>query len=127
MATKQLAFKRSAQALNVSNTSTPIKATQSKIPNCNNEESKKKETKPGEEKNLNDIEDRVKSFEQDLKSVKDSIEFARAEVNDLKIDNEERKKMDERTRQRLEKLENENTLLNKSVIYLQARSMRDNS
>ena len=127
MATKQLAFKRSAQALNVSNTSTPIKATQSKITKCNNEESKKKETKPGEEKNLNDIEDRVKSFEQDLKSVKDSIEFARAEVNDLKIDNEERKKMDERTRQRLEKLENENTLLNKSVIYLQARSMRDNS
>ena len=143
MATKQHAFKRSAQALNVSNTSTPIKATQSKIPKCNNEESKKKETEPGEEKNLNDIfnmmsemmmkldkldsiEDRVKTFEQDLKSVKDSIEFARAEVNDLKIDNEERKKMDERTRQRLEKLENENTLLNKSLIDLQARSMRDN-
>jgi septal ring factor EnvC (AmiA/AmiB activator) len=72
------------------------------------------------------IEDRVKSFEQDLKSVKDSIEFAHAEVNDLKIENEERKKMDERTRQRLEKLENENTLLNKSLIDLQARSMRDN-
>jgi hypothetical protein len=34
--------------------------------------------------------------------------------------------MDERTRQRLEKLENENTLLNKSLIDLQARSMRDN-
>ena len=115
MATKQHAFKRSAQALNVSNTSTPIKATQSKITKCNNEESKKKETKPGEEKNLNDIfnmmsemmmklhkldsiEDRVKSFEQDLKSVKDSIEFAHAEVNDLKIDNEERKKMDERVK-----------------------------
>ena len=72
------------------------------------------------------IEDRVKSFEQDLKSVKDSIEFVHAEVNDLKIENEERKKMDERTRQRLEKLENENTLLNKSLIDLQARSMRDN-
>ena len=43
MATKQHAFKRSAQALNVSNTSTPIKATQSKIPKCNNEESKKKQ------------------------------------------------------------------------------------
>jgi septal ring factor EnvC (AmiA/AmiB activator) len=72
------------------------------------------------------IEDRVKSFEQDLKSVKDSIEFAHAEVNDLKIENEERNKMDERTRQRLEKLENENTLLNKSLIDLQARSMCDN-
>jgi regulator of replication initiation timing len=41
---------------------------------------------------LDSIEDRVKSFEQDLKSVKDSIEFAHAEVNDLKIDNEERRK-----------------------------------
>ncbi|CAB3989179.1 Hypothetical predicted protein [Paramuricea clavata] len=47
---------------------------------------------------LDSIEDKVKSFEQDLKSVKDSIEFAHAEVNDLKIDNEERKKMDEQTR-----------------------------
>lgn len=72
------------------------------------------------------IEERVKSFEQDLKAVKDSIEFAHAEVNDLKVDNEARKKMDEYTRQRLEKLENKNTLLSKSLIYLQARSMRDN-
>jgi hypothetical protein len=47
---------------------------------------------------LDSIEDRVKFFEQDLKSVKDSIEFAHAEVNDLKIDNEERKKMDERVK-----------------------------
>ena len=107
-----------------------------------NEEIKKKETKPEEEKNLNDIfdtmsemmkkldkldliEERVK-FEHDLMSVKDSMEFAHAEVSDLKIDNEERKKMDECTRQRLEKLENENALLNKSLIDLQARSMRDN-
>ena len=47
---------------------------------------------------LDSIEDRVKFFEQDLKSVKDSIEFAHAEVHDLKIDNEERKKMDERVK-----------------------------
>ena len=38
------------------------------------------------------IETKVKSVEQELRSMKDSIEFAHSEVKDLKSDNEERKK-----------------------------------
>ena len=58
--------------------------------------------------------------------MKESIEFAHAEVSDLKNDNEARKKMDEVMKQKLEKLEKENAILSKSVIDLKARSMRDN-
>ena len=72
------------------------------------------------------IETKVKSVEQELRSMKDSIEFAHSEVNDLKSDNEERKKTDELTKQQIEKLEKENEILHKSVIDLKTRSMRDN-
>ncbi|CAB4023602.1 Hypothetical predicted protein [Paramuricea clavata] len=72
------------------------------------------------------IETKVKSVEQELRSMKDSIEFAHSEVKDLKSDNEERKKTDELTRQQIEKLEKENEILHKSVIDLKTRSMRDN-
>ena len=56
----------------------------------------------------------------------DSIEFAHAEIYELKEDNEARKKADDETRQRIEKLEKDNAILNNSVIDLKARSMRDN-
>jgi cell division protein FtsB len=72
------------------------------------------------------IETKVKSVEQELRSMKDSIEFAHSEVNDLKSDSEERKKTDELTKQQIEKLEKENEILHKSVIDLKTRSMRDN-
>jgi cell division protein FtsB len=72
------------------------------------------------------IETKVKSVEQELRSMKDSIEFAHSEVKDLKSDNEERKKTDELTKQQIEKLEKENEILHKSVIDLKTRSMRDN-
>jgi FtsZ-binding cell division protein ZapB len=45
--------------------------------------------------------------------MKDSIEFARSEVKDLKGDNEERKKTDELTKQQIEKLEKGNEILHK--------------
>ena len=66
------------------------------------------------------------TVEQDLKDVKDSIEFAHAEIYELKEDNEARKKVDDETRQRIEKLEKDNAILNNSVIDLKARSMCDN-
>ena len=41
------------------------------------------------------IEQRIMTVEQDLKDVKDSIEFAHAEIYELKEDNEARKKADD--------------------------------
>jgi FtsZ-binding cell division protein ZapB len=75
---------------------------------------------------LDSIDTRVKMVESDLKSVKESIEFAHAEIRELKKDNETRKKTDETTKERIEKLEKENEILNKSVNDLKSRSMRDN-
>ncbi len=75
---------------------------------------------------LDSIDTRVKTVENDLKSVKESIEFAHAEIKDLKKESETRKQTDEATKQRIEKLEKENEILNRSVIDLKARSMRDN-
>jgi hypothetical protein len=49
-----------------------------------------------------------------------SIEFAHAEIKDLKDESQTRKENDVLTRQRLEKLEKENEVLNKSVIDLKA-------
>ena len=72
------------------------------------------------------IEQRIMTVEQDLKDVKDSIEFAHAEIYELKEDNEARKNVDDETRQRIEKLEKDNAILNNSVIDLKARSMCDN-
>ncbi len=51
---------------------------------------------------LDDIDSRVKSIENDLKNMKDSVEFVHAEVKDLKKENESRKAgekiMDERVK-----------------------------
>ena len=61
-----------------------------------------------------------------MKCMKESIEFAHAEVKDLKKGNEEHKISEELMKQRLEKLEKENDTLHKSVIDLKASAMRDN-
>ena len=51
---------------------------------------------------LDDIDSRVKLIENDLKNMKDSVEFVHTEVKDLKKENESRKagetKMDERVK-----------------------------
>ena len=72
------------------------------------------------------IEDRIKNVESDLRDVRESIDFARAEVEDLKEDQKIRKIKDEEIRVKVEKLEQENITLNNSVIDFKARSMRDN-
>ncbi|CAB3989434.1 Hypothetical predicted protein, partial [Paramuricea clavata] len=55
-----------------------------------------------------------------------SVEFVHTEVQDLKEQNKISKKTEEETKQRLEKLEQMNSVLNNHVIDLQARSMRYN-
>ena len=143
MASKKQAAKRSAQTLNISSTSTPTKPVRSKNSKSNSEENITDQSETDETINLKSIHDmmkammqklekldsidtRVKTVENDLKSVKESIEFAHAEIKDLKKESETRKQTDEATKQRIEKLEKENEILNKSVIDLKARSMRDN-
>ncbi|CAB4026051.1 Hypothetical predicted protein [Paramuricea clavata] len=145
MASKKQAGKRTAQSLNISSTTTPTKPVRSKISKANSEENIVDQSEDGETINLKSIHDmmkammkklekldsidtRVKTVESDLKSVKESIEFAHAEIRELKKDNENRKKTDETTKERIEKLEKEkeNEILNKSVIDLKSRSMRDN-
>ena len=143
MASKQHAAKRTAQTLNNSNTSTPTKPVPSKIPKHNMSNNKKEETeteKPIQLKDIHDmmkammtklekldlIEIKVHAVEEDLRKMRDSIEYVHAEVDDLKAENIARKKTDEDTKQQLEKLQKENEILNKSVIDLKARSMHDN-
>ncbi|CAB4041677.1 Hypothetical predicted protein, partial [Paramuricea clavata] len=143
MADRQHALKRSAQNLNNSVNTTPITSVQSKIsklnttPQKSGEKSKSMETKLDE---LHDmmkvvmnklnrlelIEDRIKNVEDGFNDLKNSIDFAHAEVVDLKEDNKVQKIKGEEIRARIEKLEQENTALNNSVIDLKARSMRDN-
>ena len=143
MASRKHAQKRGAQIFNISNNSTPIKAVHSKIPKPNNTPEKIGESSAPNEVKLEDIhammqimmkkldkleliEDRIKNVESDLKDVRESIDFAHAEVEDLKEDQKIRKIKDEEIRVKVEKLEQENIALNNSVIDLKARSMRDN-
>jgi cell division protein FtsB len=72
------------------------------------------------------IEEPIKKVVDGFNDLKNSIDFAHAEVVDLKEDNKVQKIKGEEIRARIEKLEQENTALNNSVIDLKARSMRDN-
>ncbi len=54
------------------------------------------------------------------------IDFAHTEVVDLKEDNKIQKIKGEEIRAKIEKLEQENTALNNSIIDLKARSMQNN-
>ena len=140
---KQHGLKRSAQNINNSLNSTPNKSAKPKIlkPNSTTKETDgEDETK---QVNLNDIYDmmktmmsklekldtiekNVKSLDDDLQSVKASLEYAHAEVVDLKKDNKEQKLMGEKIKKRVESLEKENAMLHNSIIDLKARSMRGN-
>ena len=136
MATRKQSLKRSAQNLNISMTKTPTKPVQSNIskPKDTMESEDEKETDVkemfeiimGKLSKLDDIDSRVKSIENDLKNMKDSVEFVHAEVKDLKKENESRKAGEKIMDERVKKLEELNTTLRNRVIDLQARSMRDN-
>ena len=143
MAQRQHALKRSAQTLNNSSTNTPIKSAQNKISKLNNTPKKaedERNTMEGKLDELHDmmkivmtrlnkleiIEERMKKVEDGFKDLRESIDFAHAEVLDLKEDNKMRKIKDEEVRVKIEKLEEDNAALKNSVIDLKARSMRNN-
>ncbi|CAB3978764.1 Hypothetical predicted protein [Paramuricea clavata] len=62
-----------------------------------------------------------------MKGLKQSLEYAYAEIDDLKHQQELSKICNEETKKRIQSLENENTTLHDSIVDLKARSMRDNS
>ena len=140
MALAQHAQKRTAQNLNNLLNSTPKKTVQKQ---SKQSKDNRNETKEKEEPNLqdlynmmkimmtkldklDDIQERMESMDNDLKSVKQSLEYTQAEVSDLKTENDLRKDIDKRMAERIEILEKDNERLNNSVIDLRARSMRDN-
>jgi chromosome segregation ATPase len=75
---------------------------------------------------LDIIEEKLKSFENELQGVKDKLNFVHAEVEELKKSGTAHKESVEELKSKVQILENENTRLNNSVIDLKARSMRDN-
>ena len=118
MATSKHSSKRSAQNLNNSSTNTPIKSVRTKIPKLNSTPNKSEDESSCEEVKLADIHNliqimvqkldklelidgRLKSVESDLKEEKGLIEFAHAEVVDLKEENKITK--DEEIRLKIEK------------------------
>ncbi|CAB4044117.1 unc-13-like C, partial [Paramuricea clavata] len=143
MATERHAAKRSAQNLNNSNISMPNKAVKTKIQKLKNEKNDVEESNNEKEIELKDIyemmqsmmtrlnkldsiESRVMTFEEELRDMRASIEYAHGDIKELKDESEARKKSENLAKQKLEKLEKENELLSKSIVDLKARSMRDN-
>ena len=61
-----------------------------------------------------------------MREIKKSLEFAHAEIDDLKKENASIKMKQAKTEERIETLEQERNGLRNKVIDLQARSMRDN-
>jgi predicted nuclease with TOPRIM domain len=61
-----------------------------------------------------------------MKEIKHSLEYAHAEIADLKKENETNKVNQEQARERIGKLEQDNATLRNKIVDLQARSMRDN-
>ncbi len=142
ISTRQSAAKRTVQTLNESINSTPTKSVRSKIPKHNNMTKRMEDKKPEKKVDLEDIhemmknmskldkldivEERLKTFENDMKDMKASVEYAHAETQDLKTENETHKVSTEVYKQQVENLKKENQLLINSVIDLKARSMHDN-
>jgi chromosome segregation ATPase len=75
---------------------------------------------------LDEMTNRIVCVEQDFKQMKSSLEFAHAEVQDLKEKIGNAKNSEEENRNRIVELEEANRCLHESVIDLKARSMRDN-
>jgi small-conductance mechanosensitive channel len=65
-------------------------------------------------------------IESDMKQIKHSLEFAHAEINDLKKEQETAKASSNDAKKRIEKLEEDNATLRGKIVDIQARSMRDN-
>ena len=70
--------------------------------------------------------EKLDGIEADMKEIKHSLEYAHAEIADLKRENETTRANQEQATTKLEKLEKDNATLRDKIVDIQARSMRDN-
>ena len=112
MANRKQANKRTAQNLNNSNLCTHVKSVKAKIPKPNTP--------------IRVMEGREEAKETDMHEMKHCLEYAHAEIADLKKENETNKANQEQDRARINKLEKDKATLRYKIVDLQARSMRDN-
>ena len=70
--------------------------------------------------------EKLDGIESDMKEIKLSLEYAHAEIANLKKENEKIKTDQNKGKERIQKLEEDNKVLRSKIIDLQARSMRDN-
>ena len=136
MADRKQANKRAAQNLNNSNLCTPVKSVKAKIQKPNTPDRVMEGREETKEVDLHEIQqmftammmklEKLDNIEADMKEIKHSLEYAHAEIADLKKENETNKANQERDRARINKLEEDNATLCNKIVDLQARSMRDN-
>lgn len=70
--------------------------------------------------------EKLDGIETGMKEIKLSLEYAHAEIANLKKENENINTDQNKGRERIQKLEEDNKVLRNKIIDLQARSMRDN-
>ena len=136
MGDKQEATKRSAQNLNKTHLCTPSKPVKSKIQKPNTPDRRMEEKEEEKEIDMREIQqmftimmgklEKLDGIEADMKEIKHSLEYAHAEIADLKRENETTRANQEQARTKLEKLEKDNATLRDKIVDIQARSMRDN-
>ncbi|CAB3986612.1 Hypothetical predicted protein [Paramuricea clavata] len=136
MGDKQQATKRSAQNLNKTHLCTPSKPVKSKIQKPNTPDRRMEEKEEEKEIDMREIQqmftimmgklEKLDGIEADMKEIKHSLEYAHAEIADLKRENETTRANQEQARTKLEKLEKDNATLRDKIVDIQARSMRDN-
>ncbi len=136
MATTQHASKRVAQNSNIYDPSTPTKTVRTKMSKPNTPVNQLKEKEVRKSNDMDKIQEMFKtvikklekldSMENDMKEIKASLEYAQAEIVDLKQENEVMKRDHGTSMKKVDKLERDNEMLRNKIVDLQARSMRDN-
>ena len=136
MADRKHGSKRAAQNLSNNTLCTPNRTVKSKNSKCNTPEIKKIEKEKEKEVNMSEIHqmfatmmtklEKLDAIESDMKEIKLSLEYGHAEITDLKEENEKIKTDQNKERERIQKLEEDNNVLRRKIVDLQARSIGDN-
>ena len=120
MADRKQATKRAAQNLNITNPCTPLKAVKTKIPKHNTPERRMEEKEGEKEVDMRQIQQMFSTMMTKLEKLDGihSLEYAHAEIVDLKKENETNKVNQEQTREIIGKLEQDNATLRNKIVDL---------
>ena len=112
----------------LTNPCTPLKAVKTKIPKPNTPERRMEEKEGEKEVDMRQIQqmfstmmtklEKLDGIEADMKEIKHSLEYAHAEIADLKQENETNKVNQEQARERIGKLEQDNATLRNKIVDL---------